>query len=195
MAVVSRNIRRKSNSFINYDLASLYECQYQGINSHLQRLSFVKWNSWILCIGISIQSFQFVNKVYETTFSGDEYVRRGQHALYITEQCVFQRSAAHDVLKLIEIAPGVDLEKDVLQQMEFILAIFTDLKLMDHQYFQRRKMDVLFFWSLTNRCTYHDDNHVLFIDFFGVCLTNEEEIDGILVSISVMFVAICCGNW
>jgi len=125
---------------------------------------------------------KFVNKVYETTFSGDECVRRGQHALYVTERCVFRRTAAHDTLELIEIAPGVDLEKDILQQMEFTPAISHDLKLMDHQYFRSRKMNLQFFRSLADRCTYHEDDHVLYIDLFGVCLTNEEEVDWIIMS-------------
>lgn len=125
---------------------------------------------------------KFVNKVFETTFSGNECVRRGQHALYVTERCVFRRTAAHDVLELIEIAPGVDLEKDILQQMEFAPAVSQDLKLMDQQYFRSRKMDLQFFRSLADRCTYHEDDHVLFIDLFGVCLTSEEEVDWLIVS-------------
>ena len=125
---------------------------------------------------------KFVKKVFETTFSGDECVRRGQRALYVTERCVFRRTAAHDVLELIEIAPGVDLEKDVLQQMEFMPVISNDLKIMDKQYFKSHKMDLLFFPSMAERCTYHENDHVLFIDLFGICLTSKEDIDGLIVS-------------
>jgi propionate CoA-transferase len=54
---------------------------------------------------------KFVDTVFERTFSGDEAVRRGQSVLYVTERAVFRRSAKHDVIELIEIADGVDLQK------------------------------------------------------------------------------------
>ncbi|KAL9185145.1 hypothetical protein ACHAXT_002922 [Thalassiosira profunda] len=70
---------------------------------------------------------KFVSDVYERTFSGAEAVRRGQKVYYVTERCVFRKAAEHDVLELIEIAPGVDLEKDVLNQMEFAPVVSDDL--------------------------------------------------------------------
>lgn len=60
---------------------------------------------------------KFVNEVYERTFSGEEAVRRGQKVYYVTERAVFRRTAIHPKIELVEIAPGVDLQKDVLDQM------------------------------------------------------------------------------
>ena len=60
---------------------------------------------------------KFVNEVYERTFSGEEAVRRGQKVFYVTERCVFRRTASHPKIELIEIAPGVDLKRDILDQM------------------------------------------------------------------------------
>lgn len=57
---------------------------------------------------------KFVDEVYERTFSGTEALRRGQNVYYVTERCVFRKTASHDELELIEIAPGIDLEKDIL---------------------------------------------------------------------------------
>jgi len=62
---------------------------------------------------------KFVSNVYEKTFSGDEAARRGQTIWYVTERAVFRRRADVDILELIEIAPGIDLQKDVLDQMDF----------------------------------------------------------------------------
>ena len=60
---------------------------------------------------------KFVKKVFERTFSGEEAVRRGQKVYYVTERAVFRRTAAHSKIELIEIAPGVDLQEHILDQM------------------------------------------------------------------------------
>ena len=62
---------------------------------------------------------KFVPEIIEKTFSGSEGIRRGQKVFYVTERAVFRRSAQHDTLELIEIAPAIDLQKDILDQMEF----------------------------------------------------------------------------
>jgi acyl CoA:acetate/3-ketoacid CoA transferase beta subunit len=73
---------------------------------------------------------KFIRQVEHRTFSGREALRRGQRVLYVTERCVFQLSP-HGGLELIEIAPGMDLERDILGKMEFRPAISPHLKTMD----------------------------------------------------------------
>lgn len=119
---------------------------------------------------------KFVNEVYEKTFSGEEAVRRGQKVYYVTERAVFRRTASHDVIELIEIAPGVDLKKDILDQMEFEPIISPKLKEMDKRIFSREKMQIELFGSLKDRVTYHDGDHVIFIDLTGICLASEDEV-------------------
>ena len=76
---------------------------------------------------------KFVKQVEQITFSG-KYARPNQTILYVTERCVFQ--LIDGKMTLIEIAPGMDLEKDILAHMDFTPAISPDLKTMDPAIFQ-----------------------------------------------------------
>ena len=60
---------------------------------------------------------KFVDQVEHRTFSGTLAARRGQPVLYVTERCVFELRV--DGLALTEIAPGADLERNILAHMGF----------------------------------------------------------------------------
>jgi len=77
---------------------------------------------------------KFVEKVNQVTFSAKYAHRVGQPVLYITERAVFSLKA--DGLHLTEIAPGIDLEKDVLALMAFKPIVDPDLKTMDPDIFR-----------------------------------------------------------
>ena len=77
---------------------------------------------------------KFKQEVEQITFSADFATETGQKVLYVTERAVFE--LLDGKLTLTEIAPGVDLEKDVLGQMEFKPAVADNLKTMDERLFR-----------------------------------------------------------
>jgi propionate CoA-transferase len=83
---------------------------------------------------------KFVPKVGHITFSGQYAQKINQKVTYITERAVFELTPTG--VMLIEIAPGVDLEKDVLAQMEFKPHISPNLKLMDARIFRDEPMGI-----------------------------------------------------
>ena len=83
---------------------------------------------------------KFVDKVQQITFSAEQAIKNNQEILYVTERCVFK--LLKEGIELIEIAPGVDLEKDILSNMEFKPIISKNLKLMDERIFDNKKMNL-----------------------------------------------------
>lgn len=79
-------------------------------------------------------------EVEHITFSGDYAMKRGQKVLYVTERCVFQLTSRG--VELIEIAPGIDLQRDILDMMGFKPIIHLDYKLMDERIFRSEPMRI-----------------------------------------------------
>ena len=71
---------------------------------------------------------KFLEHVEELSFSAPYAAGSGQRVLYFTERAVFELRDGD--ITLVEIAPGVDLERDVLGQMNFTPAVAADLALM-----------------------------------------------------------------
>lgn len=83
---------------------------------------------------------KFVEAVEQVAYSGPYGRSRGQTTLFVTERAVFR--TVEDGIELIEIAPGIDLERDVLGQMAFTPRIAPTLKRMDARLFRPEPMGI-----------------------------------------------------
>ena len=83
---------------------------------------------------------KFLEHVEQITFSGNYAKRLNKEVLYITERAVFKLT--QDGLLLTEIAPGIDIEKDILRHMSFKPLISKELKQMDPSIFSENKMNL-----------------------------------------------------
>lgn len=91
-----------------------------------------------VCIRKDSDQLKYVKRVEQITFSGKEAIRTGQTVKFISERGVFLLTA--EGLELIEIAPGIDLKRDILAAMAFVPKISPDLKEMDSRLFRPDKM-------------------------------------------------------
>ena len=73
----------------------------------------------------------------QVTFAGRYAIKHNQPVLYITERAVFALTPEGVALK--EVAPGVDIQRDILDQMEFT-PVITDVTTMDSRIFREERM-------------------------------------------------------
>jgi propionate CoA-transferase len=109
---------------------------------------------------------KFVKQVEHVTFSGPFAATREQPVLYVTERCVFALTA--EGLELREVAPGIDIERDILAQMDFKPIIPEDPELMDARVFRPEPMglrDDMLSIPLDQRFTYDPEQNLFFVNF------------------------------
>ena len=123
---------------------------------------------------------KFVREVEHRTFSGSYAAKRGQPVLYITERCVFELTA--EGLALVEIAPGIDVERDILAKMEFKPIITRNPAIMDRRIFLPESMglrDDLLRMPLEQRFTYHPEKNQFFVNFEGHVVRSPQDVERI----------------
>ena len=120
---------------------------------------------------------KFVEAVEQITFNGPLAAAKGQSVHYVTERCVFKLQP--EGLQLIEVAPGIDIERDVLSQMAF-RPIIGDVTLMDPRIYRIKPMDlstVLQDLQLTDRLSYDEDRNLLFANLEGMAIRSVDDIE------------------
>ena len=88
-----------------------------------------------------------VERVQAVCFNGPRMFEQGKTVHYVTERAVFQLTGQGPMLT--EIAPGIDLQRDVLDQMEYVPAISPDLRAMDSRLFRQGPIGIRNDWGLT----------------------------------------------
>jgi propionate CoA-transferase len=134
---------------------------------------------------------KFVKQVEHRTFSARESRKRGQQVLYVTERCVFQLAGTIDqpALELTELAPGADLQSDVLDQMDFVPLMSAHLKPMETALFRAEPMGLrerMLATPLAKRLDLDLSHHLLFINFEGLAVDNMEDINAIETEVTAL---------
>ncbi len=133
------------------------------------------------------KAIKFVEQVEHRTFSGPQAAKWGKTVLYITERCVFKLCA--EGLELLEIAQGVDLQKDILDKMEFRPIMHHEPKLMDARIFVDEPMNIraeMLEMPLAERLTYDPAQDLFFVDFAGLSVRSENDIARILEAVETV---------
>ena len=123
------------------------------------------------------RSRKFVNNVEQVTFSGKYAASRSQPVIYVTERCVFQLTPGG--LELIEVAPGIDIEKHILAQMDF-KPIINKPQPMDRRIFIDDPMELmseLLNLKLSERVSYDGERNILFLNLEGWSVRKKADID------------------
>jgi len=123
---------------------------------------------------------KFIRAVEQRTFSGAEALRRGQQVLYVTEAAVFRLHPAG--LELIEIAPGLDLQRDVLGRMAFMPVIEREPARMDSALFQAAPMGLrarLLLLPLAERFAYDTEQRTLFVNFEHLSIRTLDDVEAV----------------
>jgi propionate CoA-transferase len=123
---------------------------------------------------------KFVEAVEHVTFSGAFAAARGQRVLYVTERCVF--ALGPDGIELVEVAPGIDIERDILALMHFKPVIRRDPMQMDTRIFREGVMDLrghLLSIPLHQRFTFDEQQNLFFVNLERFALRSHADIDAI----------------
>jgi propionate CoA-transferase len=123
---------------------------------------------------------KFVTEVEHRTFSGALAAADGKPVLYVTERCVFELTAAG--LVLTEIAPGVDVERDILALMDFTPLMPEPPRPMDDRIFLEAPMglrEVLLSQPLAQRLSLDERDDIFFINFENLRISTLEDVEAI----------------
>jgi propionate CoA-transferase len=122
---------------------------------------------------------KFGKCVQQVTFSGPVAARAGKTVMFVTERCVFQLTSTG--LELSEIAPGIDIDRDILAHMGFRPTI-GQVREMDARIFRPDLLDLrsrLVDLDLTDRLAFDPERNILFLNFEGLHVRGSKDVTAI----------------
>jgi propionate CoA-transferase len=119
---------------------------------------------------------KIVEQVSQVTFNGPRAAARGQTVYYITERCVFRLTG--NGLELVEVAPGLDAERDVLAQLPFRPLVAEKLETMPAEVFRAARMNLRDRppMSMDERFVYDPDDNVAYVNFEGLRILDADDV-------------------
>ena len=123
---------------------------------------------------------KFVDQVQHRTFSGPLAAKAGRPVLFVTERCVFRLVTGG--LELIEVAPGVDPERDIFAHMAFRPAVSPHLALMDERIFRPEPMglrDDFLSVPMESRFTLDAERGIFFVNFERLMVRTRKDVAAI----------------
>jgi propionate CoA-transferase len=133
---------------------------------------------------------KFLQKVSQVTFSGAYAQEKHQRVMYVTERAVFGLSK-HG-LELLEIAPGIDLQRDVLDLMDFRPLMKEPIKTMDRRLFMDEPMglDKTRTTLLAERLQFDSESNTMFVNFEGLSIPDMASFEGLEKQLAETFDAL-----
>nr|WP_172682377.1 CoA-transferase [Sinorhizobium meliloti] len=130
---------------------------------------------------------KFIEEVEQITFSG-EYAREGhQTVLYVTERCVL--SLTPEGLELTEVAPGIDIERDILAHMKF-RPIIREPREMAAVIFTEGPMNLnklLFERPLSERMEFDAERNTLFLNLVGYSVRTSADVEAVRGAVFALY--------
>ncbi len=133
---------------------------------------------------------KIVESVSQVTFNGPLAAARGQTVHYITERCVF-RLTEHG-LELVEVAPGLDAERDVLAQLPFRPRVADKLETMPAELFRIARMGLRDRppMSMDERFVHDPDANVTYVNFEGLRILDLDDVRSLADFLDTRFTAL-----
>lgn len=129
---------------------------------------------------------KFIDAVEQRTYSGEHAMARGQQALFVTERCVLRLTPQG--LELVEIAPGIDIERDILARMGFQPLVNGTPTLMDARMFGSDAMGLradLLSLPLQRRLVFDPQQELFFVNLEGFEVADSATIEAIRALVAV----------
>ncbi len=133
---------------------------------------------------------KFIKDVEQITFNGRYAASQGQDVLYVTERCVFRLT--ENGLELIEVAPGVNIEKDILAHMAY-KPVVNNPQLMNPAIFTESRMrlkQTMLAMNWDARLHYDEDENTVFANISGLSIETVDDLSSMQSKLETFFDAI-----